>query len=575
MNSALKILVIEDDPTLLVLTQKLLQVANFEVITSQDGPTGVQLAQSQRPDLILCDIMMPKFDGYQVLQQLKQDAATQSIPFIFLTAKTEWAEFRRGMNLGADDYLTKPFTREELLKAIATRLDKQSALTQPYLTEMKRTSNQLIGVAYHDPTTNLPNRIHFYRQLEKLLEQAERQAQKFALLTLRLKPMLNNPKALAQLSTNGLPQQVAQRLYEGLSRDCDISCLNTNEFGIILGNLSAAAQATKIAQTIVSLIARPYEFEGVVVQVQPSLGVAVYPEHGTSAYALIRRAELAMHEVSGQEGGGYLVCPFDDDVLEAQRELSDDQIKTGLERDEFYLVYQPQVNLITGRVVGVEAFLRWQHPKFGVLYPNEFLPIAEATDSIFSLERWVLQTVCRQAKTWQSLNCPSVQMSINLSPRCLHEREFMGAIARILQTTGANASLIALDLSESMLLEYEHSDFQVLQSLKELGFRLYIDDFGCGFSSIAHLKRAPLDGLKIDRSFLKEFTIDSSNAALIRAIIALGQNLQLRVIAEGVETHEQFNLLKQMGCYAGLGHHFSAPISAETFQKMLESDRRF
>jgi EAL domain-containing protein (putative c-di-GMP-specific phosphodiesterase class I)/ActR/RegA family two-component response regulator len=395
-----KILAIEDEEVIRENILKLLKAEGFEVMGAENGMEGLSLAMSNPPDVILCDVTMPELDGYGVLAALRSNSVTATIPFVFLTGKADRSQMRQGMELGADDYLTKPFTKAELVGAIASRLKKQAAFTEQYH-NLRSPSSDLI--------------------------------------------------------------QDAQ-----------------DELDILRTSLSQA-----------------------------------------------------------------------------------------LEREEFQVYYQPQVNLQTGKIISAEALVRWQHPERGLIMPGEFISIAEATGFIIPLGEWVLQTACRQIQAWQNAGFEMLRVAVNLSPRQFHQPDLSTRVSQILAEIGLEPSCLELELTENLMVQDTEKTIASLKKLKELGVSISIDDFGTGYSSLSYLTQYPFDILKIDRCFVSNVTDGCSKAAIIKAIIEMAHSLCLEVIAEGVETEAEKDFLWRYECDVMQGYLFSRPVSAADFEQML------
>lgn len=420
----MKILVIEDQSSLREEILLSLEFLDFETIGAENGLVGVKLAQEHLPDLIICDIMMPELDGYGVLAAMRQEPETARIPFIFLSAKADRSDIRYGMNLGAEDYLTKPFTIDELSKTINARLAKYAAITQPYLTQIKE----------------------FEKKVDSLVH--EKKAQ------------IGEALLLAESKQN------------------------------------------------------------------PSLQAVLEPEF---------RQALLQHE--------------------------------------FEVYYQPQVSLHTGKILGVEALARWQHPKKGIISPGEFIPLAEKTGLIIPLGEWVLRTACTQLKSWHSMGFTTLKMAVNLSARQFSQPNLSGKVAAILAETKVSPHCLELELTESLLVQDPVTAQKILEQLKAIGVQISIDDFGIGYSSLSYLKQFSFDTLKIDQCFVQDVMNDETNAAITTAIIQMARTLKLKVIGEGVETKAELDFLSQNHCDAIQGYLFSRPLPEEEFEKLLVSGK--
>jgi len=394
-----KILVIEDEQVIRENILKLLKAEGFDVTGAENGSQGLNAAVSNVPDVIICDVMMPELDGYGVLMALRSNPVTATVPFVFLTGKADRSEMRQGMELGADDYLTKPFSKAELVGAISSRLKKQEAVAEQYHT-LRSQSSEFIQDTAHK---------------------------------------------LQQIKTN--------------------------------------------------------------------------------------------------------LCH-------------------ALEREEFQVYYQPQVNVHTGKIISAEALVRWLHPQKGLISPAEFIPAAEETGFIVPLGEWVLQTACKQMQVWQNAGF-SLRIAVNLSPRQFHQPDLSSRVAQILAETGLEPNSLELELTESLMVEDAESAIATLQHLKNLGVCISLDDFGTGYSSLSYLTQYPFDTLKIDRCFISNITDGCTNAAIVKAIIEMAHSLCLEVIAEGVETEAEKDFLWRYECDTMQGYLFSPPLTAADFEHLL------
>lgn len=569
-----QILVIEDDPTVRALLLKLLKAEGFEVLAAENGRIGVHLAQLHEPDLIICDVMMPKGNGYEVLEQLRQDPGTARIPFIFLSAKADRTDLRQGMDLGADDYLTKPFRRAELLSAIAARLAKQAAVTQPYINEMKRAAQNLSELAYRDPLTNLPNRIVVYHHLQDALKQAERSHGLLAVLYLNLAGFTQINSRLGFANGDRLLQHVAERLTSlPFAVESFVGRLDGDEFCLLLTELESHEQVTAALHRLQQALSEPFVLHTEAIRIQARIGIALCRDGSSSPETLLSRADAAMRYAKSQ-GRSYQFDSAEIDAQPSQERQLHSNLISALERQELQLHYQPQVNLITGRIIGAEALLRWHSSELGEVPPEQFLPIAEETGLAVPINEWVLQTACTQARAWYDASHLPIRMAINVSARQLQQQNLVQTVAAVLAQTRLAADQLVLEFTETSIMEEVDPTIATLQELQAMGVHISIDDFGTGYSSLNYLKRFPISILKIDRSVVSQITTDAKDAAIAKAIIAIAQSLQLKVVAEGVETEAQFALLRQSGCLAMQGFLFSPAIPAAEFEQLLLADQR-
>ena len=395
-----KILVIEDEESVRENLLDLLEAENFETITAENGKIGITLAVSAMPDLILCDMMMPEIDGYGVLTAVRQEPLTATIPFIFLTAKSAKADFRQGMDMGADDYLTKPFTRAELLRAIRNRLQRQATLKK-YLSG----SNQ---------------------------------------------------------------------------------------------------SATQIFSSKMQLI------------------------------------EMNLHR-----------------VINEQR------------FHEFEIYYQPVINIASGKIIAAESLLRWHSPELGAVSPVEFIPVADSTGLITYLDEWVLKNVCKQIKTWQDTGGVALRVGVNISVIEFNHPDFIKNIMEFIQQNDLQPKYLELEITESIIMQNAHGAIATMNELQNLGVRIAIDDFGTGYSSLIYLKNLPINTLKIDRYFIRNVDSHPQKSAISKALIEMAHNLNLQVIAEGVETESELSFLRENLCDAMQGFLFSRPLLAAELENFL------
>jgi diguanylate cyclase len=569
-----KILVIEDETPIRANILKILNFKGFETVGAEDGEVGIEQAKRHLPDLIICDIMMPQVDGYGVLYALRQDPETAAIPLVFLTAKAERSDLRQGMNLGADDYLTKPFSSAELLEAVAARLAKQSSVTQPYLDEIKRAAENLSRVAYLDPLTSLPNRIFLRHKLQETLGQADRRQQKVGVLCLNLDRFSAVNASLGNWVGDLLLQAVADRLTTWAAADVTISRFGGDEFSLIFPSTSQPQMVAMLQQLLLTLT-KPYRLANQQdVFVHVSVGVALYPENSDSADELLTQADAARRFCRKQGGNTYQFYDAGMVTADTERRSLEVDLNAALERSEFLLHYQPQVNAITGRMVGVEALLRWQHPTRGMVSPVEFIPIAEETGAIIAIGAWVLRAACVEVKALQASSLVPVRVSVNLSAQQFRQKDLVEMVSQILKETELDPHQLVLELTETSVMEDIEAAVNTLQAFKAMGIEISIDDFGTGYSSLSYLRRLPLDVLKVDRSFVSQVTENDHDAAIATAVIAMAKSLKLKVIAEGVETEEQLAFLRQQGCYLIQGFLYSRPLPIADIQKLLVDDKR-
>ena len=569
-----KILVIEDEEFVRENILELLDAEGFDVFGAQNGHIGVDLAKAKMPDLILCDVMMPGLDGYGVLTTIRQDPLMAAIPFIFLTAKAAKADFRQGMELGADDYITKPFTRAELLGAIGTRLRKQAAVEELYHIELQQAKAQLDYLIHNDSLTNLPNRLSLRERFKQVQPTDSNNEQLVTVLCLGIDRFNQINDNLGHAVGDLLIKSVAERLSACVGNQNTVARLNADQFAIILATVEHKKEAGNVAQTLLDNLSQTFRLAGQEIFITASLGIAVYPRDGAEVEQLLNHANIAMAKAKEQGGDQYEYYTPAYNIGSADRLVLQSSLRYALERQELVVYYQPQVNLQTGEIVGAEALVRWQHPERGLVSPDKFIPIAEETGLIVPIGEWVLHTACQQVKLWQTEGFPSLRVAVNLSSRQFSQIDLRHQLVQILIATGLDPKYIELELTESMLVQNTEVAIRRLNALKALGVTIAIDDFGTGYSSLSYLQQFPFDILKIDRCFIRNITENANNAAITKAIIEMAKSLNLKLIAEGVETEAELSFVCQHQCDGMQGYLFSRPIPAPEFHQLLMAGKR-
>jgi diguanylate cyclase (GGDEF)-like protein/PAS domain S-box-containing protein len=439
------------------------------------------------------------------------------------------------------------------------------------ISQLKQSEARLEHLAHYDPLTDLPNRLLLQSRLEHALERAERDRQQVAVLYLDLDRFKNINDSLGHPVGDELLAALARRLRQRLREDDTLGRLGGDEFLVVLENLERPQFAAGVAQTLIQLLEQPFALpSGHEVYVGASIGISLYPDDGDTVTELIKYADVAMYQAKeqGRNTSRFYTPTL---TLAANERLElEARLRRALTNGEFVLHYQPQVDTGSGAVIGCEALVRWNSPEEGMISPARFIPLAEETGLIVPLGTWVLRTACIQAKAWLDAGRP-LRMAVNLSGRQLQQRDVVQVVAAILEETGLPAEHLKLELTESMIMGQGEQAAELLHALKALGPRLSIDDFGTGYSSLAYLKRFPIDELKIDQSFVRDIPHDPSDMEIAAAIIALARNLNLKVMAEGVETVEQLDFLTRQGCHAYQGYLFSRPIPAEAFERLLRT----
>jgi len=364
-------------------------------------------------------------------------------------------------------------------------------------------------------------------------------------------------------------QAVALRLIECVRASDTVCRLGGDEFVIVLSEVAHAEDAAVCAEKILASLRVALVLDGQELHISSSIGIAIFPNDGAEVEVLLKNADSAMYEAKGLGRDNYQFYRRELNSGANERQFLETGLRYGIERKEFELHYQPIMDLATGGCSGVEALLRWQHATRGLLLPSEFIGIAEESRLIVPIGRWVLREACRQAKAWQQARATPLRLCVNVSAVELRSKEFVAGVAEILAETGFDPRFLELELTETFLMQESKSTDIVLQALKQLGVTLALDDFGTGYSSLSYMRRFPVDTLKVDRSFVRDLITDAADAGVVSAVIQMGKSLQMRVVAEGVETKEQVVCLRKMACAEAQGYYFSRPMNAADFSRLM------
>jgi diguanylate cyclase (GGDEF)-like protein/PAS domain S-box-containing protein len=462
--------------------------------------------------------------------------------------------------------------RDELEQRVAertTELTSANMQLQKEIFERMQAEQRIWQVAHHDALTGLPNRALLHDRLEQALAQASRDHCRVGVMFLDLDRFKSINDSLGHAIGDELLRHVAARL-EGAVRAVDtVSRLGGDEFIVVLREIAGADDAVLIAEKILVALGVPLQIHGHELRATPSIGISIYPDDGTGALQLMKNADTAMYHAKarGRNNFQFFAQRMNE---EATRFFHlEQELRHALDNDELLLHYQPLVNMQEQRVCGLEALVRWMHPKHGMMSPAEFIPVAEETGIILPLGEWVLAEALHQNRRWQEAGFPVIPVSVNLSPRQFRQKGLVGMVRRLLAETGQPARLLELEITESSLMQDVDEATEKLRELSAMGVNLVIDDFGTGYSSLNHLKRFPVHKLKIDQSFVRDLGIDWDDGAIVSVIVGLARALNLETVAEGVETTDQLALLRNYGCHCFQGYYFSRPVAADRTDQLF------
>jgi len=434
------------------------------------------------------------------------------------------------------------------------------------VTEIKGSEARISYLATRDPLTELPNRLLFNDRLEQGLIAARRKGDKLAVLFLDLDRFKNINDSLGHHIGDLLLKEVSVRMASCIRKGDTLSRLGGDEFVVTLEGLAQAEDAAQVALKITTTLRRPLSVGGHILNTSCSIGISIFPDDAEDSRELMKNADTAMYHAKEQGRNNFQFFSPEMNLRAVERHRLETELRLALEQEQFVLHYQPQADIRSGRLVGVEALIRWQHPQRGLVPPNSFIPVAEESGLIELIGRWALRTACEQIQRWQAAGLPIVKIAVNISARQFTDpKDFADDVTRLLNTVGLDPRYLELEMTESMLLKNVDENIAVLRKLGTLGTSLAVDDFGTGYSSLAYLKQLPIDTLKIDRTFVRDIESDDDDAAIIKAIIAMAHSLDLRVTAEGVETKGQLAALRKLRCDHFQGYLLSRPIPADEF----------
>jgi diguanylate cyclase (GGDEF)-like protein len=432
-------------------------------------------------------------------------------------------------------------------------------------------AEQIEYLAYHDGLTGLPNRSLFSKLLNQSISLAQRNHKKLAVLFLDLDHFKHINDTLGHDAGDQLLQEVAERLKSCLRDSDTVARLGGDEFVVMLPQLDESAYVLTVAKKIVATVAKPFTLSGQEFGVTASIGISTYPDDGLDEQTLTKNADIAMYKVKEEGKNNFQLYSEKLQAESLERLTLESSLRNALEKKELELYYQAKRDVISGKVTGMEALLRWQHPDLGMVAPLRFLQVADDIGLLIPIGNWVIKTACEQNVRWQQEGLPRLSIAVNLTAKQFFNDNLCASIVTALKETGMDASLLELEISEHVLMQDVDKALQVLNRLKEIGVRIAIDNFGVGYSSLAMLKQFPLDAIKIDRTFIRDIADAGVDKALAQAIVTMGKSLGLTVVAQGVETQEQADFLKNNACDEVQGFYFNKPMPAHEFTELFKT----
>ena len=556
------------------------------IVEASNGFEALDLFVRERPDLVFMDVEMPVMTGLEACKRIRQLPQGATIPIIIVTSSDDRQSIDEGFDAGATQYKTKPVNWSLLGRDIQYTLRASNAFNS-----LKRQEDRLRYLAYYDPLTNLPNRRSFNEHLNRLLKRSQRQGTPAALLFIDLDHFKRINDSIGHAHGDSLLVEIAKRLTIELREEdainyfsennaepesdsegaTEIARLGGDEFTVVLSDVTNIADIEKVARRILESLSEPIALQSHNPVVTPSIGIAIYPQDGSDPDTLSRNADTAMYVAKAEGRACYRFYNEEMNAQAVEHLEMEEELREAMQNDELELRYQPQIDTATGRVVSMEALVRWKHPTRGMVSPQEFIPLAESTGQIIELGEWVMAEVARHCLYWDTLGLDSFRVCVNISPLQFNQHNLPQWIATFIDKAGLPPERLELELTESAIMNDAETNIGKLRELKALGIDLAVDDFGTGYSSLSYLKRFPIDTLKIDQSFIADLDT-TDGAAIVDAILALAKTLKLRVIAEGIENEDQLSYLVKHDCGFLQGFYFARPIYPEDVPNMLQEN---
>ncbi len=562
-----KLMILSDDPINAEVMRDYLTTFGYQhIILTHDISKAFDTIFQESPDAVLYENSHLTPPAFQMLEKIRNNTKTRLVPLLILTAEADQETKLHALELGVVDIIIKPASANELYLRLRNILSIKTYHDQ---------------IAHFDGLTKLPNRESFIHHVDRSLKYAVRYKTIGAILQIGLNRFKHINEVYGIAIADQLLRIIAERIKSGLSHtdiisrvdeldiNTTISRSGDDEFLLLLPIIAKADDAAIISLRLHDEIAKPYEIEGHEIYITSNIGIAIFPDDGRNKDHILHSSSVALNQAKKNHQANYLFFSKELNTLSAYRLTMENNLRKALELNQFEMYYQPKISLATRQIVGAEALIRWQHPEYGFISPEEFIPIAEESDNILALGSWIIKTVTEQISTWKASNLVVPRIALNISSHQLKNVRLLGEMEAALKHAKIDASYLTIELTETAVMDNVQAIVSTLNKLKSLGAKISIDDFGTGYSSLMQLKQLPLDELKIDRTFTMDIGRDKNSEAIILATLAMAQNLGFNVVAEGVETKAQFNFLLKHGCNEYQGYLFSSAITAEEFGTLI------
>lgn len=526
-------------------------------------------------DLVISDIDMGGMSGLELVPRVHSLAPDTVVVMISGNHDIEFAI--KALRVGAFDYISKPIDLRHVEASVERALNHHSLLIEKrrYKEQLEnllqQRTAQVDWLAYYDTVTQLPNRALFEDRLAQAVAIARAKRQSLGVLFISLDQFKKVNDSLGHGPGDSLLKEFAERLKSCISKSDTVARFGSDEFALLRTQINGTKDVIETIGSLSQVLKFSFDLSGHELFATASVGVSLFPLDGDDAHTLLKNAGAALYKAKKSGGANYQFYTADMHDLATSRLALETNLRRAITNQEFLVHYQPRVAVDSLAITGVEALVRWQHPQLGLVPPSEFIPLAEDTGLIVPIGEWVLRTACLQGRRWRDEGFAPIQIAVNICGRQFHDQDLSEMVIRIIDETGFPPANLELELTESSVMQNADFASGMLSRLKSMGIKISIDDFGTGFSSLVSLKRLPIDALKIDRTFVRDATRDTDDAALVMAIITLAHNLRLKVIAEGVETEDQLRFLQLLRCDEIQGFLFSKPLPAEALASLFDS----
>ena len=589
-----EVLVVDDNPAKILSIKSVLESLHLNIVVAESGQAALRLLMDHEYALILLDVMMPVMDGFETADLIRSREQSKSTPIIFVTAHADTeADILRGYALGAVDFIFAPIIPEILRAKVSVFIDlyqqrkiimhhqeslellveQRTTALKAEIVERTQAQERLYHLAHHDALTDMPNRMLFVERLKQALSRAQWRKRVVAVLFLDLDRFKLVNDTLGHDAGDRLLQLISARLNACVRDGDTVARFGGDEFAVFLDDIASPDDVAPITRKILEALLPPVTLDSHEFSITGSIGIGLYPNDGTDSQTLMKNADTAMYRAKQQGGNTAQFYQAEMNAHALQRLELESHLRRALERQEFVLHYQPQFDLNDGgRIIGLEALIRWQRPGVGLVAPMEFIPLLEETGLIVAVGEWILRTACAQHHAWRKAGLPPMRVAVNISGRQFNSSDLIAMVGRVVQDTQMEPVFLEFEITESILMKSAGSVDKILQSLSTMGVHLGVDDFGTGYSSLSYLKRFPINILKVDQSFVRDITSDKDDAAIVSAIITMAHALGIQTTAEGVETLEQLDFLRTQGCDFVQGYYFCRPQTGDEIERLIKEN---